>query len=93
MSEDSDDHRRILDACPEPVEGAAMIFNAPPQFGQFSISISKTRLTSLAQLIRRRALRVSVIGWGLGCMLWRTRKNFTKQLRVRREHAMEADQM
>jgi len=26
MGEDSDNHRRILDACPEPVEGAAMIF-------------------------------------------------------------------
>jgi len=31
---------------------AAMIFNAPPQFGQFSMSISKTRLSSLAQLMR-----------------------------------------
>ena len=33
MAEDFDDHRRIFDACPEPVEGAAMIFKAPPQFG------------------------------------------------------------
>jgi hypothetical protein len=37
MAEDLDDHRRIFDACPQ-VEGAAMIFKAPPQFGQCSIS-------------------------------------------------------
>jgi len=30
MPEDLDDHRRIFDACPERVEGAAMIFKAPP---------------------------------------------------------------
>jgi len=29
---------------------AAMIFKAPPQFGQCSMSISKTRFSSLAQL-------------------------------------------
>jgi hypothetical protein len=29
MAEDFDDHRRIFDPCPEPVEGAAMIFKAP----------------------------------------------------------------
>jgi hypothetical protein len=39
MAEDFDDHRRIFDPCPEPVEGAAMIFKAPPQFGQCSMSI------------------------------------------------------
>jgi hypothetical protein len=26
MCEDSNDHRRLLNACPEPAEGAAMIF-------------------------------------------------------------------
>jgi hypothetical protein len=52
MAEDLDDHRRIFDACPECVEGAAMIFKAPPQFGQCSMSISKTRFSSLAHLIR-----------------------------------------
>jgi hypothetical protein len=56
MGEDSDNHRRIFDACPEqPVEGAAMIFKAPPQFEQCSMSISKTRLSSLAQLMRAGA--------------------------------------
>ena len=32
-----------------------MIFNLPPQFGQWSMSISKTRLSSLAQLMRAGA--------------------------------------
>jgi hypothetical protein len=34
------------------VEGAAMIFKLPPQFGQCSMSMSKTRLSSRAQLMR-----------------------------------------
>jgi hypothetical protein len=63
MAEDLDDHRRIFDACPERVEGAAlrrgsgqaMILKAPPQFGQCSMSMSKTRLSSLAQLRRAGA--------------------------------------
>ena len=52
MAEDFDNHRRIFDACPEPIEGAAMIFKLPPQFGQCSMSMSKTRLSSVAQLMR-----------------------------------------
>ena len=36
MGEDFGDHRRIFDACPERVEGAAIIFKAPPQLGQCS---------------------------------------------------------
>jgi len=55
MVEDSDNHRQIFDVCPEPVEGAAMIFKLPPQFGQCSMSMSKTRLSSLAQLMRAGA--------------------------------------
>jgi hypothetical protein len=51
MGEDSDNHRRIFDVCPEPVEGAAMIFKVPPQFGQWSMSKSRTRWSSLAQLM------------------------------------------
>jgi hypothetical protein len=34
---------------------AAMIFQAPPQFGQCSMSMSKTRLSSRAQLMRAGA--------------------------------------
>jgi len=42
MAEDLDDHRRIFDACPEqPVEGAAMIFKAPPQLGQSELCIER----------------------------------------------------
>ena len=53
MAEDLDDHRRIFGARPEQrVEGAAMIFKAPPQLGQCSMSMSKTRLSSRAQLMR-----------------------------------------
>jgi hypothetical protein len=52
MAEDFDDHRRIFDGCPERVEGAAMIFKAPPQLGHCSMSMSKTRLSSRAQLMR-----------------------------------------
>src|SRR5215813_10308467 len=50
MTEDFDNHRRIIDACRERVEGAAIIFKAPPQLGQCSTSMSKTRLSSRPQL-------------------------------------------
>jgi hypothetical protein len=49
------DHRRIFDACSDRVEGTAMIFKAPLRFGQCSMSMSKTRLSSQAQLIRAGA--------------------------------------
>ena len=62
MGEDSDNHWRIFDACPEPVEGAAMIFKLPPQFGQWAMSMSKTRLSSLAQLMRARD-QLGINGW------------------------------
>jgi len=40
----------------------AMIFKAPPQLGQCSMSMSKTRLSKPSPThARRRALRVSVI--------------------------------
>ena len=48
---DLGDHGRMLDACPEPVEGAAMIFKVPPHWGHCSMSISNTRLSSRAQLM------------------------------------------
>jgi hypothetical protein len=61
MAEDFVDHRRIFDPCPEPVEGAAMIFKLRPQFGQCSMSMSKTRLSSRAQLMR------GVSPWAAAC--------------------------
>jgi hypothetical protein len=48
MSKDSDNHRRIFDGGDD--------LKLPPQFGQWSMSISKTRLSSLAQLMRAGAL-------------------------------------
>jgi len=59
MAEDLVDHRRIFDPSPEPVERAAMIFKLPPQFGQ--CSMSKTRLSSRAQLMR------GVSPWAAAC--------------------------
>ena len=41
MAKDLDDHRRIFDACPERVEGAAMIFKAPPQLGQSELCMER----------------------------------------------------
>ena len=53
MRENALDHRRLFDPCPEPVERTAMIFNLPPHAWQCSISMSYTRLSKRAQLMRR----------------------------------------
>jgi hypothetical protein len=55
MGEDLGDHGRIFDACPEPVEGAAMIVKVPPHCGHCSKLISNTRLSNLAKLSRTGA--------------------------------------
>jgi hypothetical protein len=44
MTEDFDNHRRII----KPVEGAAIIFKAPPQLGQCSTVSHETRITTEA---------------------------------------------
>ena len=41
MTEDFDNHRRIIDACPESDEGAATIFKAPPQLGQSELCVER----------------------------------------------------
>jgi len=51
MGEDSGNHRRIFDVCPEPVEGAAMIFKAPAQFGQCSMSIPSAGIYIVETLV------------------------------------------
>jgi hypothetical protein len=56
MTEDLDDHRPMFNSCPECVEEAAMIFKAPPQFGQCSMSISKTRWSGGPKLMRAVSL-------------------------------------
>jgi len=77
MAEDFDNHRWIFDACPERVEGAAMIFKAPPQFGQCSMSMSKTRLSSRGPAHARRfSVGSGVIGRGLGGTLCRSGNDF-----------------
>ncbi len=53
MGEGESNHRRLFEACPELVEGAAMILRLPPHWAQRSMS--KTRLRCLAQLIRAGA--------------------------------------
>ena len=52
MGEDFDNHRRIFDGC---YRRGGDDFKLPPQFGQCSMSMSKTRLSSLAQLRRAGA--------------------------------------
>ena len=66
-----------------------MIFKLPPQLGQCSMSMSKTRLSSRAQRrARRRALRLSVVAGGLRGTLSRSGNDFTAQLGVGRQHVM-----
>jgi hypothetical protein len=48
---------------------AAMIFKAPPQSGQSSMSMSKPRLTSLAQLVRAGVRCACARRMMLGCLL------------------------
>jgi hypothetical protein len=66
-----------------------MIFKAPPQLGQCSMLMSKTRLSGSTDA-RRGALRLSVLAGGLGGTLWRSGNDLTAQLGVGRQHAMEA---
>ena len=46
------DHIRLLNPCPEPVEGIAMSFKLPLH-GQRSISMANTRFNRRAQLMRK----------------------------------------
>ena len=75
---------------------AARIVRVPPQLGQCSISISNTRLSSLAQLMRADAEGWRVSPWpgalsttlaGAFGMIWGT------GLGIGSEHAMEANEM
>ena len=68
-----------------------MIFKAPPQLGQRATSISNTRLSSRAQLMRAfLTLGRDVIGRGLGGTLCWSGNEFTAQLGVGCQHAMGA---
>jgi hypothetical protein len=63
MAEDFDNHRRVFDACPERVERTAMIFKAPPQFGQSELYIERPPRDSgcVKRALRRSVLVVSTI--------------------------------
>ena len=100
MREDLGDHRRIFNACPELVEGAAMIFRAPPQFGQCSRPEDRRQRksgcqTALEQARPTHARRgaMGVMGCVLAGILQWTRNDSRAQLRIGREHAVKANQM
>ena len=73
MGEDFDNHRRIFDGGPSTrLRTGDALQAAAPQFGQCSMSMSKTRLSSLAQLRRAgapardrmRARLLALAAWG-----------------------------
>ena len=89
MGEDFDNHRRIFDACPEPRRrGGDDLQAAAAVRAVFDVDVEDPFEQPGPTQARRRALRV--IACGRGCLLWRTGDDFTTQLCVRREHAMEA---
>ena len=81
MAEDLDDHRRVFDDLQSAAAVRAVLHvDIEDSFEQ--PGPAQTRCFSLG---------TGVIGRGLGCMLWRSGNDFTAQLRVRRQHSMEAD--
>ena len=72
---------------------AAMIFKLPRAVGAvINIDVEDPFEQPGPAHARRRTLGVRVIACGLGCLLYRTGNDFTPQLRVGREHAMEAEE-
>src|SRR5262245_32877637 len=89
MGEDFDNHRRIFDGGPstrlrtgDDLQAAAAVRAV------FDVDVEDPFEQPGPTQARRRALRV--IACGRGCLLWRTGDDFTTQLCVRCEHAMEA---
>ena len=75
---------------------AARIVRVPPQLGQCSISISNTRLSNWAQLMRADAEGWSVSPWPGGLSTDVSRRawdDLGTELGVRCEHAMKSDEM
>ena len=76
-------------ACPEPRRrGGDALQAAAAVRAVFDVDVEDPFEQPGPTQARRRALRV--IACGRGCLLWRTGDDFTTQLCVRREHAMEA---
>ena len=71
---------------------AAMIFKLPPQFGQCSMSMSKTRLSKRAQLMRADAPCACARRRARWCSAGAGHDRGT-QPRIGCQHAVEADQM
>ena len=79
MGEDFDNHRRIFDGGDD-LQAAAAVRAV------FDVDVEDPFEQPGPTQARRR-----VIACGRGCLLWRTGDDFTTQLCVRREHAIEAD--
>ncbi len=86
MAEDLDDYRRIFDGSND-LQGAAAVGAV------FNVDVEDLFEQPGPAHARGVSLGRGVIGRGLGGTLWRSGNDFTAQLRVGRQHAMEADQM
>ena len=94
MAEDLDDHRRIFDALSfDAAQGGDDLQGAAAVGAVFDVDVEDPFEQPGPAHARRFSLGMGVIGWGLGGTLCRSGNDFTAQLRVGRQHAMEADQM
>jgi hypothetical protein len=86
VGEDFDDHQRIFDGGPSTrLRTGDDLQPAAAVRAVFDVDVEDPFEQPGPTQARRR-----VIACGRGCLLWRTGDNFTTQLCVRREHAMEA---
>ena len=86
MAEDLDDHRRIFDGGDD-LQGAAAVGAA------FDVDIEDPFKQPGSARAWCLPLTLGVIGQGLGSTLCWSWNDFTAQLRVGRQHAVEANQM
>src|SRR5262247_1600326 len=84
--EDFDNHRRIIDGG-DNLQGTAAVGTV------FHVDGEDAFEQPGPADARRRALPVSVLAWGLGGRRCRSGNDFTAQLHVRCQHAVEPDQM
>ena len=86
MAEDFDNHRRIFDGSDD-LQGAAAVGAA------LDVDVEDPFEQSRPTHARRFSLTLGVIGRGRGGTLCRSGNDFTTQLRVGRQHAVEANEM
>ena len=90
-AEDLDDHRRIFDGGPSTrLRTGDDLQSAAAVRAVFDVDVEDPFEQSGPTHARRGTLRVRVIACARGCLLWRSGNDFTTQLRIRRQHAMEA---